>query len=261
MSSEDKKTGVPLTAAPLDWNPSIIDALHGPTMKEGTAEARAVFAAGTTALTDLCMTYAGINAAQRAAVAAAPPVVADSTDAAMKALLASAQKQIETGRERGLGLAMDQALNRLGPRIEKSLARIRAGRQALEKELQRAMVGPSEGRHAHEIRSHFSGNAKRVIEVIRNGSEADARQTCAAMLRDVPTFLQPFDEEKMKQVREAAAERFAPALAAQLKAAVAIEKRVTDSQASFSKKFVAMKPRKTKSSEADTLIERLASGQ
>ena len=262
MAAENGNANKLNIGVPLDWWPSVVTTLHGEAMQDGTGAA--VLRAGVEALGAISTTYGNTLDARKAALAAAPAgnVVADSVDAATKALLNSARNQVETGRERAVSQAMDVAFNKLVPKVEKALKQARAGREQIAADMRRAIVGTSDGRYADHIRHHFSSHnsIQKAADIIRNGPEADARATAQALLRDVPSFLMPFNGKDMALLRQTAAARFAPKLAAQLKAADDILRRVEAARESFVQKFAKLRPRVTTSRSADDAIARLAQG-
>lgn len=258
MAAENGNTKLNI-GVPVDWWPSMVTTLHGGAMADGTGAA--VLRAGVEALGGISQTYSATLDARKAALDAAPVrnVVADSVDAATKALLNSARSQVDHGRERALAQGMDVAFNKLVPKVEKSLKQMRAAREQIAVDLRRAVTGTSEGRYADQIRSHFSRKSiKDAVAIIRDGAESDARATAAALCRDVPSYLQPFGPKEMELLHQVAATRFAPKAAAQLKAADDIIGRVERARESFVEKFAKLKPRITKSTGADDAIARLA---
>jgi hypothetical protein len=248
------------------------------------AEGKVILAHGAAALEPMYAALGAIIDAHAAANAAARPAapmslgivnaVAASKEernaAAMKMLRDSAQND-KTGlnptHENALKRHMTAAFNKVAPRVDANLTKMREARKALESKLERAIEAHSAHdnstrhflTHTEEGQKAKKGAAyTKALGLLSSAGERETRAIAGALI-GVPSFLTGLNQKQEGEIRNAVARRLAPKEHAALEAADKAIAHVEQARATFIAEYTKRLPKGvSKVSAADTALDKLA---
>jgi hypothetical protein len=254
MTTEDQKKTI-RTDVPLDLSPSILTALHSPTMTEGPG--RALLAAGVGAFAKIYETLAALTDARRAALAEGTP---NRTE---RGHVVASEPVVMTAEAKAkLASACDRAHERVTASVEAAVKTMAEHRTEIRRRIDDKFLHPERTNAsvamAGETREFVRGLPKTsrlnvVLAAVHNG---DMRMISAIM--GAPPYLSGLDGAQIMLVEDAAAKATCPALWAQLKSSDRIIAQVGAGRDSFERHFRKMRPVAAKRS--DDAISRLAAG-